>query len=621
MKQNIHFFIFLNIAILALLANFFGLITNIEYIYRLLTIFVIQFFTNFILLKKKKIQFETNFERKDFIFYSILLLIFIQKFFIPDNIYDTNNYHIYLQQEDVVSDISTNLLPAKVLNNFLFPLGDKMHYIFRYFLGFRLGTILSYYVIVVMFYQLKRIFNILFKDSEYNSYLALGVLVSFITYIFISSYYIDTLGTAFILEILCLLLENKNIFNNKKLLLYISFLTGLSMAIKLPNIFMIVPLILFSLFKHRKEFSLKLLPFYALCIILTIVPILPYCINNYIQTGSPLFPYYNNVLKSEYYSLTYFKDSRFGIPNIFYALIWPIYTSVIKLGYGDDWMIRDLIWALGYIVSVLSLFAYLVCKYIKKINIDKNIRDYSILALFLTIFWEVFLYGYMRYALIIPIVYYIVICVSTCELIKCNKAWINFILFISSTTIVILLYLCNYAILSVILAMFTLYPLIKTGLKDNSDKIMNFSFIFLLGISALYTITCAIYDLNTQKNILSIFVDRNTPTIEIDGVWGVIADDSSITELVRNSATPIYNLDKSNYTSERALELYKEKVINSDKDIYVLIDSKKSKYKLYALEKNGFEIAEIVDEYDVNTLHFLEASNIVQLIKVKYVGI
>ena len=83
----------------------------------------------------------------------------------------------------------------------------------------------------------------------------------------------------------------------------------------------------------------------------------------------------------------------------------------------------------------------------------------------------------------------------------------------------------------------------------------------------------------------------------------------------------IYNLEKSNYTSERALELYKEKVINSDKDIYVLIDSKKSKYKLYALEQNGFEIAEIVAEYDVNTLHFLEASNIVQLVKVKYVGI
>ena len=52
-----------------------------------------------------------------------------------------------------------------------------------------------------------------------------------------------------------------------------------------------------------------------------------------------------------------------------------------------------------------------------------------------------------------------------------------------------------------------------------------------------------------------------------------------------------------------------------------MIDSYNEINQLYYLENNGFEITEIIEEYDIDTLHFLEASNIVQLLKVKYVGI
>lgn len=622
MKQNINFFIFLNIGILALLSNYLGIITRLSYIYNLLIILLFQIFVNIILIRKEKLILKTDFETKDLTFYFILTLILVNKIFIPDNIYDTNNYHIYLQQENVTSDLNYNLLPGKVLNNYLFPLGDKMHYIFRYLLGFRLGTLLSYYVIVVMFYQLKNILNILMKDNKYTSYMSIGILCSYILYIFISSYYVDSLGLAFVLEILYMLIKNDNILNNRKLLFYLALLTGLSIAIKLPNIFLIIPIILFYSFKHRKEFKIKYLLFYILCILIAIVPMLPYCINNYVQTGSPLFPYYNNIFKSDYYSETYFKDYRFGMPSFLHALIWPIYTSVIHLGYGDDWMIRDLIWAIGYTVSILTLvLSFILNK--TKFKIPKKITNISILSIILTFFWIIFLYGYMRYALIIPIVYYILICMILNEIISSKNTLLKIITLFNNFIIVIALVMCNYYILSILVLIFIMYSSIN--LVSKNTKILDITFICIFALfTFIFTYNLLTEYLNNpiqRNNIIYALKDRNIPTIEIDGVWGVIGDDSAITTIVRNASTPIYNLDKENYTSEKALDLYNEKVLNTDKNIYVLIDSYNEINQLYYLENNGFEITEIIEEYDIDTLHFLEASNIVQLLKVKYVGI
>ena len=130
-------------------------------------------------------------------------------------------------------------------------------------------------------------------------------------------------------------------------------------------------------------------------VILFIIPFLIYIIDNFIQTGSPIFPYYNNIFKSEYFGNFSWKESRFGTPSIKHALVWPIYVSCIIQGYGDDWLISDYIWGIGFVISIL-MFIYLI------INKDKNnykIFCLTIISLILTAGWIMFLEGYMRYAL------------------------------------------------------------------------------------------------------------------------------------------------------------------------------------------------------------------------------
>ncbi len=614
MKQNIHFFIFINIAILALFSDFLGFICNIDYLFRLLIIFIPQLITNILLIKHRKIELHTDFEKKDIVFFMILFFIFLFKVALPDFSYDVANYHIYLQENTNIDKLNFDLMAGKVVNGFLFPLGDKMHYIFRYFLGYRLGTILSYYTLIVMFYQIKNILNLYCKNKKFISYLSIGCIGSTIIYQWLGTYYIDCLGIVFILQLIYELIVQKNVFNSSQTITYVSILCGLSLAIKLSNAFMIIPILLFFLVLRRAEFNLKLIPTYLLCCIIAIIPILPYCIDNYIQTGSPLFPYYNNIFKSEYFGLFSWKDERFKNISLPYALIWPVYTSVIHLGYGDDWMIRDPLWAIGYII-VLGVLIYSLIFRKNKLKIRKEIIQLSILSLLLTAFWIVFLYGYMRYALIIPIMYYIIIAIFFIKLIELKNYLINIILLLFGIITCIAFLLSGSIVISLVILTFIIFFLIK----EDSEKYIILFYGLLIFLSLLQLFNICIKDKNSRNNVLSILKDRKEVNIHIDGDWGVIADDSSITELVRENDTPIYNLDIQNYnTSPKALELYYNKIENAS--IYFLIDSRNYNKKLQKLQENHFKIDKVLNEYTNNELPFLNSTTTLKLVKLKYVN-
>ncbi len=56
-----------------------------------------------------------------------------------------------------------------------------------------------------------------------------------------------------------------------------------------------------------------------------ILPIAVYALNVYLQTGNPVFPFYNNVFKSEFFELGSGLDARWGPESVLQGLIWPIY--------------------------------------------------------------------------------------------------------------------------------------------------------------------------------------------------------------------------------------------------------------------------------------------------------
>ena len=80
-----------------------------------------------------------------------------------------------------------------------------------------------------------------------------------------------------------------------------------------------------------------------------------------------------------------------------------------------------------------------------------------------------------------------------------------------------------------------------------------------------------------------------------------------------------HNLDKDTInTSEETLEMYYDKIKNNK--IYVLLEDYYYESKLAELERNGFEIVEVINTYTRNKLRFLEKYDFVNLCTVKYVG-
>lgn len=171
-----------------------------------------------ILIRKKKIKIETNFNKFDLIFIAILLVITGLTIIYPDTFWDSYSYHIYLQQNPFADKINSDFFPGRTLTSFVYPIADRIFYMFRTVLGFRLGTLPGYFLIAVMFYQIKKYLNKLIGEKiadKYISMLSILPLGVFIILQQLGTYYIDNFSVVMLLEILYIVLFEKKIYLRK----------------------------------------------------------------------------------------------------------------------------------------------------------------------------------------------------------------------------------------------------------------------------------------------------------------------------------------------------------------------------------------------------------------------
>ena len=579
-KQNIHFWILIVIATIALCTDYLMFVLQMPYFVALIISCVLGFILHRYFIKKKKITFTADWNAFDIVMITLVIAFAISKISLPDYSYDVANYHIYLQQNTIIDKVHFDFFAGKTENAFLFPLGDRMHYIFRYFLGYRLGTILSYYTLIIAFYEIKKILRLAVKNKNLISIFAIFcIFSSTLVRMWSGTYYIDTFSIPLLLEILYIVLtfvQNKELFQMKQLTV-IGFLTGIATAIKVSNAILIIPIVLFGVICNRKYLRTLQYRYLVIPIALAIFPALLYALDNYIQVGNILFPYYNQIFRSDYFGYFSWKDHRIGIPSFWHTLIWPIYTSVISLGYGDDWYITEPIWAIGYVF----LLIYLVVSFMKK---KKNTMQYyiAIITILMTAFWIFILDGYMRYALIIPVLYSIIISISCITLIEMMyRKWKE-----------------------------------KHHLKINFQVVKCWAYLALI---VFLVANIALLSEDVKENYEFVLKDRDVKPIEIDGVWGTIGDDVYLTELLRNKKTPIYNLNKNLFvSSELANQLYHEKIENNA--LYVLIDAWHLDDRTIQLEESDFELGELVATYEPEQIPYLSKYNELYLYQVNYKG-
>ena len=330
---------------------------------------------------------------------------------------------------------------------------------------------------------------------------------------------------------------------------------------------------------------------YLLLICTFVISMLPYMIDAVVQTGSPVFPYYNAIFKSEYFQEINWLDDRYGPKNLIQFLLWPIYILIEpKKAYevGNT----DLMFAIGYIISfILIIYEIIYKKIMKKQEINKKLLEYAILLIYLYIVWEKFVIGYTRYAGIIPVLASIISIYFLISSIKNNK--IIFIILFSTV-------ICGSSAAG-------LYKYTYYGCGQNYLRLFT-------NIEDENVVT----DIknNIKKNIKkTLLCGKDTQKYDIDGVWGVLYDDSGVPTLL-NVDDRIVELQYGTKTgkTEKSDKLYWNNVLNND--IYMPIYEDKMAGTLAYLNKYSFEIIDIVDT--LTNVNFLGKSDYIYIAKVKY---
>ena len=179
MKINIYFCIVFIISMIAFITDIILYIIGGKYLISLIisALIVINIFVYWI--KKQKIEITIDFEKTDvFLFIGMFFITIFSGIVYPDFVYDTISYHEYLQKNPFMDKVNYDFFPGRIYCMGLFPVGDRMYYIIRYFFGYRFGATLSFFSTIVIFYQVKNILKILTNNSKMSSIITYGIFLS-----------------------------------------------------------------------------------------------------------------------------------------------------------------------------------------------------------------------------------------------------------------------------------------------------------------------------------------------------------------------------------------------------------------------------------------------------------
>lgn len=252
----------------------------------------------------------------------------------PDQSFDTFNYHL-IAQNPHFENYFTDDYGYGNFQVWGFRLSDRLFYYFRWLLGYRLGTLLNPIVLIISFIELYELIDFFFQkaviDKEKFIYKvvcnrtiwALAILLPLDAMFMCGTYYVDIVAVPIAIEILYQLLaydKNQSTLD----VAYFAILNGAWVGLKLTNIIYVIPCVLIYLFFHIKELRIK----DWFCAVLGgIYPFGMYLIFNYVCTGNPVFPYYNSIFKSVYFSANNFKDVRWGGTNLLEKIFWIVYAA------------------------------------------------------------------------------------------------------------------------------------------------------------------------------------------------------------------------------------------------------------------------------------------------------
>lgn len=585
-------YILLNIFLVVLINDYISYFLNIKYIFSIIASLIITGLFN--LLIRKKIRISHDIEKSDLIFYILLFLIMIITIPYADRAFDSFNYHLYLQKNPFGDKLGYDFFAGKNFNTYTYAFADRVFYLFRYFLGYRPGLILNYFLLIVLYYQVKRILSHILKGKINKNVLAIFSSFSILSLSIVDivdSYYIDILSIVVLLEAFSFSMFSESLKkedkNNFLKFGYLALLFGLGFSIKISNAIPIIFIFIIYIFNHRNVFRCLNIKNILTTLIIFLLPFIIYMIYTFIQTGNPVFPFYNTIFKSKFFVQRNWLDTRFGPSRFLEVLIWPILILIYPNRCVDTSIVEPM-WCYGYVISIIYILYYGFMKLKNrnyKLNRDKVLFFISVFLFY--IIWSKFMLGYSRYGLIVLVLGSITTCIFIYDIIVNKK------IILLSIMIPLILYNLSYCA--------------GNYMYKEQDWIFN-----------NYFNSRGEYKYNL-KNIFSR--DAEKMELEENSVWAVVYNNSGLLQEL-NSNIPMINLSElgsshSEYKNDYTIDLIRDKLSKFDY-IYTAVDTVDYNNLISSLNEFGFKIIEVKKVLNNTTLP--RKNYYVYVFKIKYVG-
>jgi hypothetical protein len=207
------------------------------------------------------------------------------------------------------------------------PTPDMVTAIFRHALGYRLGTIVNLLALLWAGAILDKLLRPLVRRNLLRSACVLLVLFAEHLLFEINNYMPDLLALPLMLEATRLALDAREWESRRRVLVRVALLVGVSVAFKLSNAALALPLVLVCAWRALAARPLRLKATAAdalACLLVFAAPLVPFMVWVYGRTGSPVFPIYNGYFSSPLYLPSNGWDSRWGGFGAREILAWPV---------------------------------------------------------------------------------------------------------------------------------------------------------------------------------------------------------------------------------------------------------------------------------------------------------
>lgn len=334
----------------------------------------------------------------------------------PDQNFDTLHFELYLQEFDLKENKIN--FSAGSLRTYYFPLAERIFGLFRHALGYRMGTFFNTFLLLTLvasvYDLLKKFFSSIVPDLQIRAIwlalLALYVVFADNMLFNVGSYKPDLIGVPLLLELLHIVL-----FPDKQAKawrhFYFFLVASLIIAFKLTYLPHVAILLFIYYYKNYKSF--RPAERFGLPLSLLLFPGI-YMLYSQIETGNPIFPFFNKIFHSPLYPYANFKDERWGPRSIYEFIAYPFITFMdnarcsefslfsirLLFGYAASWVaVLYYWWMVRKTGGKNKITTDPVLRYLFYVSVLALLFDYSCLATT----------GYYRYSIIVEVLYGLVL--------------------------------------------------------------------------------------------------------------------------------------------------------------------------------------------------------------------